>query len=199
MTDEGLRHLQYLDHLETLSLVRANNVTDHGLTYVPKGVRQLTVWNPNITDTGLVNIPNKEKIEVLDFRLCGIRGEAFDLFPNLTKLQLTASSNVGDAALESIARLGNLRALVLQQTSVTDEGMQHLQHLDKLAVLNVAATSVTDAGMNFVPLGSLKVLRITQSNISQAWMDQFKAAHPDVSFRWQDMDLAYRESLKNER
>ena len=199
VTDEGLLHLQYLENLETLGLARASNVTDQGLSYVPKGVRELTLWNPNITDTGLVNIPNKEKIEVLDFRLCAIRGEAFELFPNLTKLQLTASNNIGDAALESIAGLGNLRALVLQQTSVTDKGMQHLQHLRKLAVLNVAATSVSDAGMSFVPVDSLKVLRITQSKISQAWMDQFKATHPGVSFRWQDMEHAYRESLEDQR
>lgn len=54
---------------------------------------------------------------------------------------------IGDAGLEHVKRLTNLKSLDLTQTNVTDAGLEHLEGLTNLQTLNLWDTQVTDAGV----------------------------------------------------
>lgn len=64
---------------------------------------------------------------------------------------------VGDAALDQVKNLGELRVLSLYGSSVTDEGVAKLASLIHLEALGLGATQVTDRGLP--PLERMPSLR----------------------------------------
>ena len=76
--------------------------------------------------------------------LRGLLGD--DLFVNVTQV-LLPHSEIGDAGLERLKVLTQLKELWLDGTQVTDAGLKHLEGLTRLRCLTLDNTQVTDAGL----------------------------------------------------
>jgi Leucine-rich repeat (LRR) protein len=125
VTDEGLKHLQGLRHLQVVWFPL--NGTDAGLKHL-KGLanlRELYVGNnTSITDAGLEHLKRLTQLRILNL--------------NHTK--------VGDAGLNYLQGLIRLEQLYLTGTRVTDAGLVHLRGLTQLKTLDLAGTKVTRQG-----------------------------------------------------
>src|SRR4029453_19552944 len=66
-------------------------------------------------------------------------------------------NNVGDAGMEHVATLPNLKRLILRGTKISNDGANSLSRLGQLRYFSLEATSVTDVGMPAI--GRMKELR----------------------------------------
>jgi len=83
--------------------------------------------------------------------------------------RVTASFQFGDAGLDSVNRLADLRELDLGTSRVTDSGMEHLQGLAGLQVLRLPNTSITDAGLKCLQgMPNLRVLHLDETQVADA-------------------------------
>jgi hypothetical protein len=69
-----------------------------------------------------------------------------DLFQSVGVVGLTGTQ-VTDAGLEHLKRLGQLQLLYIGHTQVTDAGLEHLKGLSQLKQLSLGGTKVTKSGI----------------------------------------------------
>ena len=87
-----------------------------------------------------------------------------DFFDKVVEVSL-GGATIDDAALESVSRLRDLRALNLWDTTVTHEGLRALGELQHLERLFLRSDSVTDGDLKHVTdLPSLRSLSLCQCN-----------------------------------
>jgi mono/diheme cytochrome c family protein len=92
-----------------------------------------------------------------------------------------ADANIGDSAMNTIAKCTNLMRLQLDGTRVTNKGIAQLKSLRKLRYLNVVGTKVTAEGiiaLKGIPINSLYVY---QSVIQKSDLEKLKQAFPDAT------------------
>lgn len=137
LTDDALRSLSSLYHLQQVRLEFNGNFTDAGLAHLEhlKRVQTLTLYGSPVTDRGILYLR-----ELTD----------------LQNLQL-GRSLVTDEGARQIAQFRNLRVLDLQGTKVTDRGIANIATLPHLEWLCLKDTSVTDSGI--LALRSARTLR----------------------------------------
>ena len=107
LSDEGLRHVARLGTLEELSLGGPRSaITDRGLDvlrHLPCLTRAWMPWTPRITDAGVANLAQCERLEIVDLM----------------------GTPTGDAAIAALAGHSSLRRFA-SGTRVTDAGTARL-------------------------------------------------------------------------
>jgi hypothetical protein len=108
-TDDTLRYLASLPHLQTLRLQCALKVTDNGLARLEglSGLQRLWLGYTNITDAALVHLKNLTNLEELHI---GVYRSEFS-----------------DPGLAYLKGLKKLKSLALNYTKVSDQAVQDLQ------------------------------------------------------------------------
>ncbi len=97
-----------------------------------------------------------------------------DLLANVAEVYLT-NSNVGDADLEHLKGLTQLRFLDLGGTKVGDVGLEHLSELTHLEWLDAGTTNVTDVGLKRLKgLTRLRKLFLWYTKTSDAGLEYLK-------------------------
>ncbi len=99
------------------------------------------------------------------------------LAPTLENLDLSGAV-VSDQGLKHLARLTNLRILILPEKSVAPlngSGLVYLKALTRLEALGLANTAVTDAGLaNLKGLTALKALDLRSTRVTGTGFDDFR-------------------------
>lgn len=121
-TDEELKIVADLIHLQRLEIVNCKSVKGYGYSFLKKNktLRSLNLFTCIGEDKTLKSL-----------------GE----LTQLTNLSLPQHSN--NSTLKSIAGLTNLRYLSISNTAVTDEGIKHLKALHNLDYLVLGETPLT--------------------------------------------------------
>lgn len=145
----------YFQHVVQVGLDNTD-VTDADLQYIIgrlRKVRALSLNFTNISDEGLVQLPNARQMRYLGL----------------------AETRVTDTGLQYIASCGNLEDLVLENTYVGDDGVTHLKGLTKLKLVNLSRTSITSAGIaDLAGLENLIALLAYETLVDDSAIQHFK-------------------------
>lgn len=159
---------------------------DETLTLIKdwKSLKKLRVANTSLSDTGLSEI-EAMPLEELDLSECQQFGDAgmqsVGKLSNLKRLNLWRTP-LTDTGVGHLSGLTNLQWLNLDNIALTDSGLKSLSALQKLAFLHLGSTQVTDAGMKYlVDLKSLSDLRITRTAVTEDGVGPVKQAHPGMN------------------
>ncbi len=92
-----------------------------------------------------------------------------------------SSTEVTDAAFDTIARMLHLTRLNVSRTATTDAGLAKLAPLAHLEYLNLYGTAVSDAGMSrLATLTKLRRVYVWQTSVTAAGVQQLRSALPRV-------------------
>lgn len=127
--DDGLKHLGQLSSIETISLAgRVKRVLPH-LDKLPN-LREVRITATQIRGHDLTSVKGLRKLDTLYLdNNAWVSKEAIAELGALSRLQTLVlhNTNVGDADLEHLAKLENLRQLDLRKTNVTKDGVARLK------------------------------------------------------------------------
>jgi hypothetical protein len=174
VTDDGLRSLAGLSHIETLAIgnldprqrppgidLAPNAITDTGLVHL-KGLtslRNLTLGGLPITDAGL---------------------EALNDLPNLGGLYLYGTQ-VRGPGLGRLKSLPALAVLYLDGSAVTDEGLGALKGATNLQALSLVGVPISGPGLSHLKaLPKLNWLDVKECKLNFEDVDAFQIACPSV-------------------
>jgi len=147
--DAGIERLRPLTRLEFLDLSETA-VTDFGLRNITRmrNLQDLRLAGTCVSDVGLRCLSGLPLITLnLDFTCVTGRGcEAIAPREGWLDLSLQGCA-VDDEGLRCIVGLPQLRRLVLSDTQITDAGLAHLNRLGDGCVVCLYGTSITDAGL----------------------------------------------------
>jgi internalin A len=184
VTDDGLKALASLTHLQTLDLGQNNYVTDAGLEHLAplKGLLNLGLDRTGVTDAGLTALSAMEKLESLDLGGNRVTDAGLKLLagvPNLRSLNLNCTGVTG-RGLKDLAALKHLQTLVFHRARVTDEGLKDLPSLAQLRTLDLSDTNftgnVTDAALKSVAaLAHLESLDLGETHVTDAGLKHLAA------------------------
>lgn len=171
VTDDGLRSLAGLSHIETLSIgnldprqrppgidLPPNAITDAGLVHLKglKSLRSLTLGGLPITDAGLGalnDLPNLGGLYLYGTQVRGPGLGRLKSLPALAVLYLDGSA-VTDEGLGALKGATNLQALSLVGVPISGPGLSHLKALPKLNWLDVK-----ECKLNFEDIDAFQVAR----------------------------------------
>jgi hypothetical protein len=175
MPPEGLRLLARLPGLRRLQVsggVDARHLAEIGRM---RGLEDLEVGGPGVTDAGLVHLAGLGRLEVLsltgtdvnDAGLAHLRG-----LKRLRELNLSGTAKVKGPGLALLAGLPQLRYLDLNETGVGDEALRHLPELPAVRALTLGG-QVTDAGIREVArVDGLEELHLYNAPVTDAGIDR---------------------------
>ena len=201
VTDAGMIHLRDLVELKRLYLNKTS-VTDAGLVHLQEltSLQSLPIRDTQITLRGVVNLvvvlQHGTLLEAL--KIAGVvRQRASDTSQLFLDLQGVRAS---DSDLETIARLGEIDSLFLQNNPISDAGVAHLTRLSdlrrlwisghditglsaeslrllsKLECLWLTDTKFTDKDLvGLADLKSLRILNLSGMSFTQQGIDNLKA------------------------
>ncbi|MBW3541547.1 MAG: DUF433 domain-containing protein [Planctomycetes bacterium] len=135
--DENLQLLRQIDGIRVLELLAPRNCTSDGLAAVvrlPK-LEILHIYEIDSSDDNLF----APLVDAVHLRELGIHGDFLDNDDNTDEA-------FDDRDAQYIAKLMNLRFLVLNGTAISDAGVGTLRSLDKLEKLTLIDTNVTGTG-----------------------------------------------------
>ncbi|WP_145358040.1 leucine-rich repeat domain-containing protein [Alienimonas californiensis] len=130
--------LLLMPELKTLTL-GGPSFDDEAMAVVGKltGLERLDISGTPVSNDGLAKLSGLTNLKVLRLKTVSVD----DLTPleGMTELREldVRFSNVGDAAMDSVAKLPNLSALKLERSAVTDDGLQKLSAEQPLRVLDL--------------------------------------------------------------
>ncbi len=112
-----------------------------------------------------------------------------------------SKTQVSDAGMGEVGKLGALTRLHLENTGVTDASLPHVGKLANLEYLNLYGTKVTDAGLEHLKnLKNLKKLFVWQTGVTEAGAKKLAEAIPgiDVNLGWKEPAPKEGEEKKEE-
>ena len=159
-TDEGLRHLGGFPKLTHL-LLKDTQASDEGLKEVAKlkHLEALYMWDASaVSDRGVAHLARLSKLESLHLSNSKVTDDSLRVLgrlPTLTRLSLQGNrfTDRGLAHLKNLRRLEHLWVGLPEerpdggQTAITDAGLSSLEHLPKLTTLDVQRSKVTPDGL----------------------------------------------------
>jgi hypothetical protein len=169
VTDNGLRSLAALSHIETLAIgnldprqrppsidLSPSAITDTGLVHLKglKSLRNLTLGGLSITDAGLEPLNDLPNLGGLYLYGTQVRGPGLGWLkslPALAVLYLDGSA-VTDDGLGALKGATNLQALSLVGVPISGPGLSHLKALPKLNWLDVK-----ECKLNFEDIDAFQV------------------------------------------
>ncbi len=180
LTGKGMHALAGLTRLQELDLSKGR-ITDEGLKHLQglTNLRSLTLfWNNDVTDEGLRHLRGLTNLRRLDVSLCfDITDKGVSHLRGLTNLQYLGldDTKIGDDGLVNIKGLCNLEKLTLNHTAVTDKGLAHLKELTRLKSLDLGSTRITDKGLEHLKgLTALRTLDLAASKVCGDGLVQLK-------------------------
>lgn len=196
LTNEMVPELAVFEHLEVLSLsgTAINGKTFRDLRL--RALQNLDLSNTMVRDRYIGDIPNLEKLQVLDLRQTPVTDAGVSHLVsarNLRQLHVGGSSgarrvgldpirsgatygSISDLSCLVIAELKNLEVLDLSNTYITDEGLGYLKELTQLRELYIANTRITDHGLaTLTGMKNLEVLNLGNTLITDAGMVYLKS------------------------
>ncbi|MGV3609001.1 MAG: leucine-rich repeat domain-containing protein [Planctomycetaceae bacterium] len=126
LSADGLSALSSLTTLETLCLT--GPVAQEDLAYVSPltSLRNLTLFNSELSGEGLRNLSTLKQLEDLKVSLSGLQDEDMEL----------------------VSSFANLRKVDLRESKVTDDGLMKLAGMKRLFYIDVAGSQVTEVGVS---------------------------------------------------
>jgi Leucine-rich repeat (LRR) protein len=132
-------------------------------------------------DAELESIKGLTELQMLDLKQSAVTDAGLiylEGFPHLESLCLGLGSegtNIGDAGLQHVKGLSQLRYLYLNNTKVTDVGLANFKGLTQLQTLYLDHTLVTDAGLvNLKGLTQLRALNLFETKITDVGLANIK-------------------------
>lgn len=175
LSQENLKLIVDQQHLESLALQNVK-ITDDDLKLIGqiKTLRNLDLRNSPVSNDGLAHLTGLTGLRAL--RLSGQNGE----------------TTVDDGGMESVGKLTNLKALLLDFLWVSGDGLSELGELKNLEELYLAGTLVGDEDLQQMSLfPKLKKLRISKlSQVTGAGLEHVKKL-PNLI----DLDLSENSSM----
>jgi Leucine Rich repeat len=176
VTDEGLDCLNQLARLETLDLT-STHVTEAGLAAIRlPALRRLYVRCSDATAVTLRDLP---ELKHLDLACSITRAIHVVNCPVLRSLNLKGTE-VDDAGLANLAKLGSLKRLGLSPSRVTGKGLEHLRDLALEEICLDPATIGPTAIESLRKMTSLRIVHLVQpvfrkANVGDECADAQKA------------------------
>ncbi len=176
--DDEMAAVGRLDHLEVFGAFDALNLTDAGLARLRGNLRlkQLIIGHSaRLTGPGLAHLSTLYQLEDLQYPMTRLHDA--DLAPlaglsRLRELILTCGegSTVGDAGLEHLAGLRELRTLGIDGYSkFSNEGLALIGGMGRLEHLSLNGSRITDL-KGLAPLVGLKSLNLMRVPVDDAGM-----------------------------
>ncbi len=159
------------------------NVTDQQLQFVDPMCRKLCLCHTDVTDQGLLKLPELPQLRWLDlsFTKASCRGLArFADCRQLDQLSLEKTS-IDDQAIATIGRFVKLEELDLSRTRVGDEGLRMLPRLSRLKILWLTGTQVTDHGIEgLARFRNLEQLELENTRVTAVAIQRLKRQLPGL-------------------
>ncbi len=169
-TDDTLASVEDLDRLIEFNLAAAGNntkLTEAGLAHLRrlKNLRIVRIGDARVNDAALGDLAR---------------------LPQLQELFLLHTDGITDTGWANLAKMTELRDLVLGSTGITASATRHLASLTKLRSLDVFANPITDAGLPWLEdLKALHKLSLSETGITDAGL-----SHLAGLTGLQDLDLS---------
>ncbi len=196
LTDESVQHLDGIEYLERLSLLRCATVNGANFGVLAKLPRlkvlafvecpltdaackpigqcrkleEVAFNSSRITDTGLRELNGVPGLVSISLYSTPVTGSAFAV-PGWAKLRFieAPNSHFDDTGLEATVGLPALETLDIRATKVTDAGATHFDCAKKLVDLNLSHTAVGDVGLSAIgKLPALKELHLEETKATDA-------------------------------
>lgn len=172
VTDEGLVHLQTLEHLKALFL--PPTITDQGIALLRghQGVECLEVTGRGITDAGAAYLPDFPRIRSLSLKRTAITDAGMEYVAKCATLEaLGTPEGIHDEGLRQVRLLKQLVSLDLNGARVTNRGLAHVAALRRLEWLGLGGTEISDEGLlHLEELTELAFLDLTGTNVGDGGM-----------------------------
>ena len=150
---------------------RGLTIGDSALEYLIglRRVRSILLNETGVTDAGMVTVGKVATLQNVDLRDCTISNAGLEPLAELSQLKAlrlsgkSGATSVDDDGLVHVAKMKNLKVLMLDFLWISEVGLEQLTGLDKLEEQYLAKTLVGDdalATMSQFP--RLKKLRISQ-------------------------------------
>ena len=204
VTDQGLKSLDGLARLESLTLVRSRigkggfahlaglknlqivnlegtKVDDHDALASLDGLTALTELNLGgtpMTDAGMSSLWGLSKLQDLNLNRTTISDAGLSQLANVTSLARLSlnGTRVSSEGLANLEGLARLEELGLENTAVGDAGLAHLAGAVNLKVLHLKGTAVGDAGVAHLQgLTNLQELTLDRTAITDAGLAHLTA------------------------
>jgi len=177
ITDKGLRHLQGLSQIESLTLgnddtrffpsltVAISPITDAGLVHL-QGLTQLMDLHLSglpISDSGLDALKDLPRLGGLYLNRTKVKGQGLGRLKSLPTLALIYldDSEITDEGLSCLAGASNLQLLSVSRVRLTGKGLQALKGLPRLNELEVTGCGLLDEEVQDLKISKpgLKIMR----------------------------------------
>lgn len=143
-------------------------------------IRMVNVAAPDCRGDRLKPLAELHDATMVEIWSNEVDDDALNYFRGLQQLvcvRLIGPTHVGDAGLEHIGQLKQLRELEIRGSDVTDAGLVHLDGLTRLEHLELSrAGEISDAGLvHLHGLKAVKTLELIGAKITDAGLDQIAA------------------------
>jgi putative heme-binding domain-containing protein len=168
ITDDGLRHLQHLTNLRHLDLNNCCHITDKGVAYLREltNLRYLGLGGTKISDDGLRCLKSLHNLETLNLHSSGITDKGILHLKDLTHLQSLDLSltPITDKGLEHLKNLASLRAIDLLAQDIYGDGLEYLKGLPNLRSLRFGCNVAGDALRHLGGMASIRDLSLLRDS-----------------------------------
>lgn len=209
-TDADYRMLGEFKTIKTLSLSSGKTLTDDALALLTglTEVEDLSTEGIQITDAGFKHFTAFQKLRRLKFFHPSLRSEKFTgtglaelkALPKLESLTF-AGSTAGDAALESIGQLTQLKEFRIWHTAQTQAGNAHLAKLTNLTALRIgqrlasftknSPPSFDESTMDtLAQIKTLESIELTEARLSAKIIPQLKALPKLKKLKFETVDIS---------
>jgi hypothetical protein len=209
-TEADYRTLGEFKTIKNLSVSRAKTLTDDMLA-VLSGLTELEDFSTEgvqLTDDGFKHFSAFQKLRSLKFFHPSLRSEKFTgsgfihlkALPKLERLTLVGTT-AGDAALEAIGQLPNLKEFRTWHTAQTQAANAHLAKLTNLTSLRIGqrlpsfvkdpAPSFDESTMDVIAqIKSLESLELAEARLSAKIIPQLKALPKLKRLKFETVDIS---------
>jgi len=150
-TSLTIQCLQYIDQLSNLEHLRLSGA------WIKDGAAEM------IRDNNSLKKLHLQEVSLSDEHI----GALLMRFPNLQELTLTHNTSAGAQTIMAIAKLKNLRTLIVSSTTLRDDDCVPLSALSSLEVLGIVECSLSDAALAQIGrIESLTELDLSDNPIS---------------------------------
>jgi serine/threonine protein kinase len=139
VTDKTVKSLRGLNQLQALDLSSDSDVTDEGLSNLPKSLEMLFLKGGQISAKGCAKIGELPKLTTLDLADTPIANDDLKVLQKLPKLQnlSLAGTGISDKGMELVIKANGLEHLNLAHTRITKKGFFLLAQLPRLRSINI--------------------------------------------------------------
>lgn len=180
---------------------RGLTIDDSALEHLAglRRVKSVLLNETGVTDAGMATVGKIATLQNVDLRGCTISNAGLEPLVALSQLKAlrlsgeSGATSVDDDGMVHVAKMKNLKALLLDFLWISEVGLEQLAGLDKLEELYLAKTLVGDdalATMSQFP--RLKKLRISQCQFENEGL-----AHLAKVTTLEDLDLSENNSIND--